>query len=193
VLPVLPDGLLGEAVDVHRDTGCLGSLHARHALAGSFAISGHDAPHPHMIHSDPANRFVLQTDLGQDRIYVYRFDKQTGQLGPADTSFISFRREMDHGTSSFIPIGGCIRSRRRPLRSCFCTTSRKLEPSLPNRVYLPSQNGLPGRISVRRSCCLPMRGFCTRPTGCTTPSQCSQSPPRDLEWVGEAWTRRLSE
>jgi 6-phosphogluconolactonase len=42
-----------------------------------------------MIHPDPANRFVLQTDLGQDRIYVYRFDKQTGQLGPADTPFIS--------------------------------------------------------------------------------------------------------
>jgi 6-phosphogluconolactonase (cycloisomerase 2 family) len=35
-----------------------------------------------MIQADPGNRFVLQTDLGQDRIYVYSFDASDGKLKP---------------------------------------------------------------------------------------------------------------
>lgn len=89
VLPIQPDGSLAPAVFVHRDEGSLGALHAASAPPGSFAISGHDAPHAHMILADPANRFVLQTDLGQDRIYVYRFDAATGQLAPAQTPYVT--------------------------------------------------------------------------------------------------------
>ncbi len=84
VLPIQEDGSLGAAVVVHRDTGSLGSIHATNAPAGSFAISGHDAPHAHMIAPDPANRFVLVADLGQDRIYTYRFDAASGKLAPAN-------------------------------------------------------------------------------------------------------------
>jgi 6-phosphogluconolactonase len=89
VFPILENGRLGQAVFTHQDRGSLGSLHATSAPPGSFAISGHDAPHAHMIHSDPSNRFVLQTDLGQDRIYIYKFDSHTGNLTPADTPFYS--------------------------------------------------------------------------------------------------------
>jgi 6-phosphogluconolactonase len=89
VFPVLPNGSLGPSVDFHQDNGSLGSIHATNAPPGSFAISGHDAPHAHMIHPDPENRFVLQTDLGQDRIYVYEFDVNTGKLAPAETPFVS--------------------------------------------------------------------------------------------------------
>jgi 6-phosphogluconolactonase len=53
---------------------------------GSFAFSGHDKPHAHMIHADPGNRFVLQTDLGQDRIYVSAFDPVAGKLSPVTGS-----------------------------------------------------------------------------------------------------------
>jgi 6-phosphogluconolactonase (cycloisomerase 2 family) len=56
---------------------------AANAPLGSFAISGHDKPHAHMIQSDPGNRFVLHTDLGQDRIYVHRLDPATGKLNAA--------------------------------------------------------------------------------------------------------------
>ena len=83
VLPILDDGRLGAAVDVHRDNASLGDQQATDASPGSFAISGHDAPHAHMILADPQNKFVLATDLGQDRIYVYRFDAQTGKLAPS--------------------------------------------------------------------------------------------------------------
>jgi 6-phosphogluconolactonase len=89
VLPILPNGMLGPAVDVHQDEGHLGSESAASGPAGSFAISGHDAPHAHMIRLDPSNRFALQTDLGQDRIYVYRFDRATGRLSPGALPFVA--------------------------------------------------------------------------------------------------------
>ena len=82
VFPVRADGSLGAAVDIHRDQGSLGAQRATDAPRGSFAISGHDAPHAHMILPDPANRFVLATDLGQDRIYVYQFAAARGALTP---------------------------------------------------------------------------------------------------------------
>jgi 6-phosphogluconolactonase len=47
-------------------------------------VSGHDAPHAHMIAPDPQGKFVLATDLGQDRIYTYRFDARAGKLNPSD-------------------------------------------------------------------------------------------------------------
>lgn len=84
VLPILEGGKLGAAVDVHHDVGSLGAKSATDAPRASFAISGHDAPHAHMIAADPANRFVLAVDLGQDRIYVYHFDRDSGKLTPAE-------------------------------------------------------------------------------------------------------------
>ncbi len=91
VLPIVEGGRLAPAVDVHRDSGSVGARSANDAPAGSFAISGHDAPHAHMIAADPGNRFVLAVDLGQDRIYVYRFDANTGKLTQNEgESFVSF-------------------------------------------------------------------------------------------------------
>jgi 6-phosphogluconolactonase (cycloisomerase 2 family) len=84
VLPVLGGGLLGTATDIHVDNGSLGEARATNSPRGSFAVSGHDAPHAHMIAPDPNGRFVLATDLGQDRIYTYRFDPGTGKLSAAN-------------------------------------------------------------------------------------------------------------
>ncbi len=89
VFPISPDGSLGAPTFTHRDEDNVGSQKATSAPPGSFAISGHDRPHAHMIGADPGNRFVLQTDLGQDRIYVHKFDNQTGKLTPASTPFVS--------------------------------------------------------------------------------------------------------
>ncbi len=99
VLPILPDGSLGAAVDIHRDYSSLGSIQATNAPPGSFAISGHDAPHAHMIAADPQNKFVLATDLGQDRIYTYRFDPATGKLTASERPF--FRLPSGDGPRHF--------------------------------------------------------------------------------------------
>jgi 6-phosphogluconolactonase len=89
VLPIRANGSLAAATDLHRDTGSVGKQQSANAAPGSFAFSGHDAPHAHMIRADPANRFVVQTDLGQDRIYVYDFDHAAGKLRAAKLPYVS--------------------------------------------------------------------------------------------------------
>jgi 6-phosphogluconolactonase (cycloisomerase 2 family) len=89
VLPVLPDGRLGEATDVKEDEGEIGPTRATNAPPGSFAISGHDRTHAHMIRADPSGRFVLHVDLGLDKIYVWEFDAEKGVLTPGDPPHVS--------------------------------------------------------------------------------------------------------
>jgi 6-phosphogluconolactonase len=89
VLPVLPDGRLGAAKDVKQDGGTVGPKKATNAPPGSFAFSGHDRTHAHMIQSDSSGRFVLHVDLGLDRIFVWKFDERTGVLTPNDPPAVS--------------------------------------------------------------------------------------------------------
>jgi 6-phosphogluconolactonase len=84
VLPVRDAGRLGDATDVKGDEGKVGPTKAKNAPPGSFAISGHDRTHAHMIQADPAGRFVLHADLGLDRIFVWKFDDKTGTLTAND-------------------------------------------------------------------------------------------------------------
>ncbi len=86
VLPVAQDGL-ANASDVKHDEGQTGAAHAATAPTGSFASSGHDAPHAHMIEADPAGRFILASDLGLDRIYVWKLDQENGKLLPNDPPY----------------------------------------------------------------------------------------------------------
>ncbi|XZE45368.1 lactonase family protein [Pirellulaceae bacterium SH467] len=89
VHPILPDGAVGEAVDVQTDEGNIGPTRAKHAPKGSFAISGHDRTHAHMIETDSTGKWVIHCDLGQDRIYIWRFDAANGKLTPAPKPFIA--------------------------------------------------------------------------------------------------------
>jgi 6-phosphogluconolactonase (cycloisomerase 2 family) len=82
VLPVGENGELGEAVDIHKDSGTVGPLKAASAPPGSFAISGHEKPHAHMIEADPMGHFVLVADLGLDEILIYKFDVASGKMTP---------------------------------------------------------------------------------------------------------------
>jgi 6-phosphogluconolactonase (cycloisomerase 2 family) len=89
VLPIRPDGSLGPATDVKQDTGTIGPRTAKHAPPGSFAFSGHDHTHAHMIQTDPAGRFVLHADLGLDKLFVWKFDAEKGVLTPNDPPSVS--------------------------------------------------------------------------------------------------------
>jgi len=80
VLPILEDGKVGEPVDIQKHSGTLGPANAASGPKGSFAISGHDKPHAHMIESDPMGHFVLAADLGLDEIFIYKFDTASGKL-----------------------------------------------------------------------------------------------------------------
>jgi len=84
VLPIQPNGALGSASDVKQHQGTPGPAQATTAPPGSFAISGHDRPHAHMIQADASGRFVFAADLGLDQILVWRFDEAKGTLTPND-------------------------------------------------------------------------------------------------------------
>lgn len=87
VLPIEADGSLGEATDVQQHTGVAGAPNgSTSAPPGGFTVVGHDAPHAHFAIHDPQGRFVLVCDLGQDRIYTYRFDAGAGKLSVASTT-----------------------------------------------------------------------------------------------------------
>jgi 6-phosphogluconolactonase (cycloisomerase 2 family) len=89
VLPILEDGRLGPASDIKNDAGTIGPTRATNAPRGSFAFSGHDRTHAHMIQADPSGRFVLHVDLGLDKIFVWKFDEQKGVLTPSEPSAVS--------------------------------------------------------------------------------------------------------
>ena len=89
VLPILPDGRLGAATDIKNDAGKVGPTKAASAPTGSFALSGHDRTHAHMIQADPSGRFVLHADLGLDKIFVWKFDEQKGVLTPSEPATVS--------------------------------------------------------------------------------------------------------
>lgn len=70
VLPILADGSLGEACDFKQHHGS--SIDPRRQAG----------PHAHAVTLDRANRFLFVPDLGMDKVIIYAFDPQTGQLTP---------------------------------------------------------------------------------------------------------------
>jgi 6-phosphogluconolactonase (cycloisomerase 2 family) len=105
VLPIRANGELGPATDVKEDVGTVGSTHAASAPPGSFAISGHDHPHAHMIQADPAGQFVLVSDLGLDQILIWKFDSQKGTLSANDPASVSLPAGDGPRHFSFHPNG----------------------------------------------------------------------------------------
>lgn len=88
VVSIKADGSLGGLIETVKINGPLGKQPAKDAPPGSFAISGHDAPHAHMVLPDPSGKFVLAADLGTDRVYIWRLDPQSGKLTPNAQPFV---------------------------------------------------------------------------------------------------------
>ena len=89
VFPVGRDGTLSDACSVQRPEAPPGAQHAAEGAPGSFAVSDHDGSHAHTIVPSPDGRYVISTDLGVDRTYVWKFDDATGALSPNDPSFVA--------------------------------------------------------------------------------------------------------
>ena len=75
VLPIQPDGRLGEATAFVQHKG------------SSADPKRQQGPHAHCILPSPDNRFVLAADLGLDEVLVYHFDPAKGTLMPNDPPF----------------------------------------------------------------------------------------------------------
>jgi 6-phosphogluconolactonase len=89
VLPIQATGQLGSATDVKQHQGTPGPTQPTSAPPGSFAISGHERPHAHMIESDASGRVVFATDLGLDQILIWKFDAAKGTLTANDPASVA--------------------------------------------------------------------------------------------------------
>jgi 6-phosphogluconolactonase len=77
VLPVLPDGQVGEASDVHRYTGTGGDPKRQPQSHAHSAVFG------------PGGRDLFVQDLGTDKIMQYRVDLANGKAVPHDPPFVA--------------------------------------------------------------------------------------------------------
>lgn len=75
VLHVKDDGSLGELTSFIQDVG--------HSVDPSIQTE----PHTHWIGVSPDNRYVIVSDLGLDKIFIFHFDANTGKLSPANAPF----------------------------------------------------------------------------------------------------------
>ncbi len=75
VLPVKADGMLGEASDVKQHLG------------SSVDPERQKEPHAHNVLLTPDNRFAVVSDLGLDKLLVYRYDPAAGKLTPNDPPY----------------------------------------------------------------------------------------------------------
>ena len=176
VLPVVADGRLGDATDVKRDAGKIGPTRATGAPPGSFAFSGHDRTHAHMIQADAAGRFVLHVDLGLDRIFVWKFDERMGLLTPNEPHAVALPPGTGRGTSISIRMdAGFTRSRRKARRSRFSITMPHSASWRLGRRFPHYRLGSPAPISAPRSSSRRTGDSSTRATGSTIASGSSPS------------------
>ncbi len=75
IYPVLEDGRLGEVTDIVQHEG------------SSLNPDRQEGPHAHAVAIDKNNRFVLVSDLGLDKIMIYRLDLTQGRLLPHNPPF----------------------------------------------------------------------------------------------------------
>jgi 6-phosphogluconolactonase len=91
VLPIDASGKLGKPTSVIRHTG------------KSVNKARQEAPHPHSVNLDAANRFAVVADLGLDKVFVYRFDK--GKLTANAPAFVNTRPGAGPRHFAFHPNG----------------------------------------------------------------------------------------
>jgi hypothetical protein len=116
VLPIRPDGRLGEATDVVQFSGS-GPNPERQA-----------GPHAHMVLSDPAGDYILAVDLGTDRLMAFRLDRERSALVPAETPWTPAVAGLRPAPSGVSP-GWVLRLRhqRTPIHDhCVALRSRRV-------------------------------------------------------------------
>lgn len=77
VVRVRDDGSLGELTSFMQDVG------------SSVDPSIQTEPHTHSVVVSPDNRYAIVSDLGMDKVLIFRFDAATGELSPAVAPFVT--------------------------------------------------------------------------------------------------------
>jgi 6-phosphogluconolactonase len=93
VIKIKEDGSLGELTSFIQNTG--------HSVNPAIQTS----PHPHSILVSPDNRYVIVSDLGLDKVQIFRFDEKTGELTPPDPPFATVKPGGGPRHFAFSPSG----------------------------------------------------------------------------------------
>jgi 6-phosphogluconolactonase len=137
VLPIQAGGGLGAAVEVKQHQG-----------SGPKPQQG--SPHAHQVRLDAANRYVLASDLGTDKIMIYQFDNKQGTLTPGEQASVSSNPGAGPRHLTFHPNGR------------FVFSINELDSTI--TVY--SYDGTRGALTA-------LQTVSTLPEGFTTPSYCA--------------------
>jgi len=92
VLPIRPDGTLGMVMDVEQHEG-------------SGPKEQQKGPHAHCIMLDRNERYAFASDLGIDKVMIYRFDRATGKLTPAQQPYAELKSGAGPRHLTFHPNG----------------------------------------------------------------------------------------
>jgi 6-phosphogluconolactonase len=88
--PILPDGKLGEHTSLLQDSGDLGPNKERQ-----------EGPHAHWIEASAGNRFAYVSDLGLDRVLIYKFDSAKGTLTAGEANAASAKAGSSNAKDPF--------------------------------------------------------------------------------------------
>jgi 6-phosphogluconolactonase len=94
--PIEQNGRLGTATDVAQHYGA------------STNQARQERPHAHSIDMDPGGRYVLVSDLGIDRVMVYRFDASTGRFTPNSIPYAQLSSGAGPRHLAFHPSGNWV-------------------------------------------------------------------------------------
>jgi 6-phosphogluconolactonase len=93
VFPIEKNGRLGDPTALVQEAG------------SSVNRDRQTGPHAHFIHTTPDNRFALNADLGQDKIFVYRFNPSSGTLTASEPRSLSVKPGAGPRHVAFDPAG----------------------------------------------------------------------------------------
>ena len=93
VFPIQRNGNLGPASDVVQHHG------------SSVNKERQEGPHAHCVILDRANRHAFASDLGLDKVMIYRFDARTGKLRPAKEPWVQLEPGAGPRHLTFHPSG----------------------------------------------------------------------------------------
>jgi 6-phosphogluconolactonase len=98
-ISILADGRLGKS-----------TAHMEHVAASPAEENPARTivPHAHCSYVAPGNRFLLATDLGLDRLFVYRLDAAKGALTPNDPPFAKVADGLGPRHFAFHPNGKLV-------------------------------------------------------------------------------------
>lgn len=93
VLPLSEDGSIGKPCSFVQHEG------------SSINPNRQEAAHAHNILVDPGNKYAMVADLGMDKVMIYRFNKETGELTPNNPTHVSLHPGAGPRHFAFHPNG----------------------------------------------------------------------------------------